>query len=101
MRAGISFTPHRIRKAIENTARPLVVAGDRVRPLTQGAGLITVDAAYKHLLEHRNRRELDAVWRVTVTCRSGYLGLGGGDRPARGIYLRDPGELVSVVICEG
>ena len=70
---SISYTPHRIRKAIENTARvqPLL------DPLTQGAGLVQIADAFDYLQRHRDCSDLDVAYRVNV---------GGG----RGVYLREP-----------
>ena len=70
---GLPYTPHRIRKAIENTAlvQPLL------EPLTQGAGLVQVADAFNYLQQHRDCTDLDIAYRVSVS---------GG----RGVYLREP-----------
>ena len=70
---GIAYTPHRIRKAIENTAKfqPML------EPLTQGAGLLQVADAFDYLEQHRDCTDLDIAYRVNVS---------GG----RGVYLREP-----------
>ena len=71
--SGLAYNPHRIRKAIENTAKmqPLL------EPLTQGAGLVQVADAFDYLQQHRDCTDLDVAYRVNVS---------GG----RGVYLREP-----------
>jgi len=71
---GLSWTPQRIKHAIQVTAR--VMPG--IEPLEQGAGLLSVDKAFEHLLGHSQRADLDLHWKVTVPSTGG-----------RGVYLRD------------
>ncbi len=76
---GASWTPHRIRRALENTAVP--VQGIEVFAL--GRGLVQIDKAYEYLKAYREFGDQDARFDVRVTSRSG----------ARGIYLREPFEV--------
>ncbi len=72
------YSPYSVRRALENTAQP-VGGGD---PFAQGAGLIQIDRACQHAMEHAaavgERLRLD----VDITDRD----------HARGIYLREPHE---------
>lgn len=74
---GLRWTPQRIKHAIENTARPL--AG--VEKLGQGHGVLQIEAAFEHLVQHASQSELDLLYRVSLA--------GSG---ARGIYLRDAAD---------
>ena len=74
----IAYTPHSVRRAIENTARPIADG----EPFTDGAGMIQVDRAWEQLAEYRDVPERDVRFQVSV--------LGRGN--ARGIYLREPWE---------
>ncbi len=71
-------SPHRIRRALENTAVP--VPG--VEPLALGAGLIQVDRAYEYLVRWADVADEDLRFVVRVPARDN----------ARGIYLREPFE---------
>ena len=48
---GIAYWPHSVRRALANTARPL----DGAQPFEQGAGVVRIDEAWKHLVEHAAR----------------------------------------------
>ncbi len=73
-----AYSPYSVRRALENTAQA-IGGGD---PFAQGAGLIQIDRACEHALEHAGaigeRLRLD----IDVTDRD----------HARGIYLREPHE---------
>jgi len=47
---GIAYSPHSVRRAIQNTARPV----ERVDSFTQGPGLLQVDRAFEHLGAHQD-----------------------------------------------
>ena len=74
---GVRYTPHRLRKAIENTAAP--VPG--LDPLTVGCGLLQVEDAYQWLEKFSAYDDLDVALRVTV----------GGF--GRGVYLREKDDV--------
>eukprot|EP01041_Mallomonas_annulata_P006918 gene6918-14055_t len=77
--SNVSYTPHRIRKAVENSAKYLV----DIDMLGQGHGLIQVDAAWNHLISYSSDPFLDVNIVVSIL----------GDRFDRGIYLRQPSEV--------
>jgi tripeptidyl-peptidase-2 len=74
----VPYSPYSVRRALENTAQP-IAGGD---PYSQGAGLIQIDRACQHAIEHAGatgeRLRID----IDVTDRD----------HARGIYLRDAHE---------
>ncbi|MEE3001706.1 MAG: S8 family serine peptidase [Planctomycetota bacterium] len=73
-----SWTPHSIRRAIENTAQP--IAGmDR---FSLGAGMINVPGAWDYLLRNSERDDDAVQYRVTTSDR----------HEGRGIYLRESWE---------
>ena len=74
---GLRYSPHRIRKAIENTAAPI----PGLDPLTTGCGLLQIHDAYTHITAHQQHDDLDIAFRVTV----------GGTH--RGVYLREMEEV--------
>jgi len=74
-----NHTPHRVRRALENTALP--IAG--LTPLEQGRGMIRVDKAYDWLKNHPPLSESDLRFEARVSSRNN----------ARGIYLREPFEI--------
>ncbi|KAG0430430.1 hypothetical protein HPB47_022708, partial [Ixodes persulcatus] len=71
---GLPYSPYSVRRAMENTALK-VASWD---PFSMGYGLLQVDKAFEHLLEHRDCPERDVRFRVNC----------GVHR--RGIYLREP-----------
>lgn len=75
----LKYTPYSVRRALENTARPLL-DGD---PFTHGQGLIQTDAAYAALTEHADAVGDLLRFEATLPSREG----------DRGIYLREPREL--------
>eukprot|EP00968_Pinguiococcus_pyrenoidosus_P016953 scaffold1651_cov317-Pinguiococcus_pyrenoidosus.AAC.18 len=92
MQKGLSFSPPRIRRAIEITAKAL----DGVNVLKQGHGLLQVGDAYDYL---------DATSRIKVEDFSFNVEISGaGDNhngsssavSQRGIYLRQPGSISAV-----
>lgn len=76
---GASWTPHRIRRALENTAVP--VQGVEIFAL--GRGLVQIDKAYEYLKAYREFGDQDVRFEVRISSRGG----------ARGIYLREPFEV--------
>jgi tripeptidyl-peptidase-2 len=76
---GLAYTPHRIRRALENTARE--VPG--VEIFAQGRGIVQVDAAYEYVRKYAAYEDQDLRFDVRVTGRD----------DARGIYLREPWEV--------
>src|SRR5690606_7719282 len=80
----ISYTPYSIRRALQNTARPIADAA----PFEQGPGLMQVDQALEHLLQHA-AAPLEQVPMEVSCARSGEI---AGHRGLRGIYLREPEE---------
>ncbi|KJE96994.1 tripeptidyl-peptidase 2 [Capsaspora owczarzaki ATCC 30864] len=71
----IPYTPHHIRRAVENTA----TNRDCIEPFAIGHGLLSIPHAYKYLCDFHNVSDMDAVYTVTLPDR--------GD--ARGLYLRE------------
>uniref|UniRef100_V5IDQ3 Tripeptidyl-peptidase 2 n=2 Tax=Ixodes ricinus TaxID=34613 RepID=V5IDQ3_IXORI len=71
---GLPYSPYSVRRAMENTALK-VASWD---PFSMGYGLLQVDKAFEHLLEHGDCPERDVRFRVNC----------GAHR--RGIYLREP-----------
>uniref|UniRef100_A0A7S3WM75 tripeptidyl-peptidase II n=1 Tax=Emiliania huxleyi TaxID=2903 RepID=A0A7S3WM75_EMIHU len=76
--AGLSVGPIELRRALENSARPI-----ESEPFAQGAGLINAPAALAYALEHHGKPAQDLPFALSVPSRGG----------ARGIYLRDAAEL--------
>ena len=74
-----NHTPHRVRRALENTAVPIA----DLTPLEQGRGMIRVDKAYDWLKNHPPLSESDLRFEARVSSRNN----------ARGIYLREPFEI--------
>jgi tripeptidyl-peptidase-2 len=73
---NIKYTPPRIRRACENTAR--IVPG--VEPLSQGCGLLQVAAAFQHVVDYADSVTFGL--KMNVRC-NGMLG----------VYLREPHEV--------
>jgi tripeptidyl-peptidase-2 len=78
----IAYTPHSVRRALENTARSLI-DGD---VFSQGHGLIQVDKALDYLERHPKANA--ELLRVAVDMPTNPHAGGG----KRGIYLREPHE---------
>ncbi len=72
-------TPHRVRRALENTAAP--IAG--LSPHEQGRGMIQIHKAYDWLKNNPTITKSDFKFDVRITSRGN----------ARGIYLREPFEV--------
>jgi tripeptidyl-peptidase-2 len=75
---GVPYTPHTVRRALANTARPL----PGMTPWDEGAGTVQIDRAWEHLLEHAGRSDGDVRFEISVAAKAG----------GRGIYLREPFE---------
>ncbi|MCH7870153.1 MAG: S8 family serine peptidase [Planctomycetes bacterium] len=75
---GMAYSPHRIRRAIENTARWI----DNVEPFAQGRGLAQYDKALDYLIAFAEHEDQDIRFEVSLPRRGG----------ARGVYLREPNE---------
>ena len=71
----LQYTPARVRRALENTARPL----QNSTLFSQGRGLIQVDLAWQHLTTHHEEVAEDLAFSVQIA-RQGN---------ARGFYLRE------------
>jgi tripeptidyl-peptidase-2 len=90
---GASTAPARVRRAAENTARPL--GGGPAGALTHGRGLLQVLDAYDYLARAGAAGvDAPAELRLDVAVRrAGGGGGGGGGAPAaRGVYLREPAD---------
>jgi tripeptidyl-peptidase-2 len=59
---GVSYTPQRVKAAIENTARS--VSG--LDALTVGCGVLQVRSAFDHLLLNAGRPDFDLLYKVTL-----------------------------------
>ncbi|MGB0583251.1 MAG: tripeptidyl peptidase II, partial [Limisphaerales bacterium] len=79
----IAFTPHRIKRALVNTAVPI----ETVSVFAQGAGMIRIDKAWEYLKENRRFADQDLRFEIKVSNRDN----------ARGIYMREPFEFVRPV----
>ncbi len=77
---NIAYTPQSIRRALENTARPL----EDVHVFAQGAGVVQVPTAFEYLVAH-------AAAPAELTGISVSTG-----QQQRGIYLREPAEIERV-----
>lgn len=77
--ADVAYSPHSVRRAIQNTARVVEAA----EVFARGPGLLQVDAAFEHLLAYADCTGERV--RIDVT-------LPGRDN-ARGVYLREPHEV--------
>ncbi|XP_037561966.1 tripeptidyl-peptidase 2 isoform X6 [Dermacentor silvarum] len=69
---GLAYSPYSVRRALENSAQPTR------DPFSMGHGLLQVDRAFEHLLQHGQGPERQ--FRFRVSC--------GPNR--RGLYLREP-----------
>lgn len=78
---GVSYTPHTIRRALENTAKHV----DNVSPWSQGCGLLQVLDAFNYVVEHAKLPCHELRYRLSIPA------LFGGQ--AQGIYLREPHEI--------
>ncbi|HJO09396.1 MAG TPA: S8 family serine peptidase [Verrucomicrobiota bacterium] len=72
---NIEWTPHRVRRSIENTAKEI----PNVERFAQGRGLLQVDKAFAYLEATRDVNDHDLRFEVTNRSQGG-----------RGIYLREP-----------
>ncbi len=77
------YSPHRVRRALENTAR----RPEGARAYDVGAGLIQIDRAWAYLEQNGERSDEDVRYEVTLPRR----------RDARGIYVREPLEAARVL----
>lgn len=73
----LPYTPHSVRRAVQATARPL----PDTQVFAQGAGVLQVPEAYKHLRQY----SADPVQRLDIDVTVG--------NDQRGIYLREPDEV--------
>ena len=71
----LHYTPARVRRALENTARPL----KHSTVFSQGRGLIQVDLAWQHLTTHHEKLAEDLAFSVQIASHGN----------ARGFYLRE------------
>eukprot|EP00698_Gefionella_okellyi_P021016 TRINITY_DN6698_c0_g1_i1.p1 TRINITY_DN6698_c0_g1~~TRINITY_DN6698_c0_g1_i1.p1 ORF type:complete len:1274 (-),score=325.43 TRINITY_DN6698_c0_g1_i1:47-3868(-) len=78
---GVAYTPHRIKNAIQNTAR----AVENVEVFATGAGLLQVERAFEHLMKNAQYAPLDVRYDVDFPTRGG----------ARGLYLRDKRHILN------
>ena len=85
--AGLSIGPIELRRALENSARPV----DIHDPFAQGAGLINAPAAVAYAIKHHGKMGQALEFDVSVPSRN----------HARGIYLRDPAELAGPYLSIG
>jgi tripeptidyl-peptidase-2 len=76
--SAMSYTPRRVRIAVENTAREI----PHIDKLTLGCGLLQIHRAWQYLYENRDNPALDINFRCSLAATG-----------ARGIYLREPAEL--------
>ncbi|KAI2498284.1 tripeptidyl peptidase II [Fragilaria crotonensis] len=76
---GISYTPSRIQKALENTAHLM----DSLSPLQQGCGMIQVEKAWEYLQSNIECETEDLHFDIYLENKAG--------KP-RGVYLRQPDE---------
>ena len=76
---GITVTPSRMRKALENTAQKM----DNLSTLQQGWGMIQVEKAWEYLQAHADCETEDLHFDVCIENRFGN---------PRGVYLRQPEE---------
>ncbi len=75
---GMSYSPHTVRRAIQNTAR--VIEGTEM--LAQGPGMLQVDRAWDYLCQNEAVEQPDVRFEVSIA----------GRENARGLYLREPFE---------
>ncbi|KAK9809052.1 hypothetical protein WJX72_008467 [[Myrmecia] bisecta] len=87
--AGLTVTPNRVRRALENTCEPL--GGDAADAvLTYGRGLIQVHKAFEYLQKSEANDQPDMRYEVTAR-RS------DSQATQRGIYMREPLETAGPV----
>ncbi|MHC4091064.1 MAG: tripeptidyl peptidase II [Planctomycetota bacterium] len=75
---GMAYSPPRVRRALENTARPV----EGVEVFALGRGLVQIDKAFEHLNEFAGYGDGELRFEVTLPQRDNN----------RGIYLREPAE---------
>jgi tripeptidyl-peptidase II len=78
---SISYTPSRVRRAIENTARVL----DDVEVFAQGRGLLQITDAFDYLVNNKDDATQDVRFDISVSYKGSNLG--------RGVYLREPHQV--------
>lgn len=83
---GIPCTPHRVRRAVCNTAKKMEHLGD----LVQGHGMVQVEKALQYLVAFKNQPSEDIRFDVHVENRP---------KKPRGVYLRQPSEVQSRQSC--
>ena len=81
-RAGVTVTPHLIKRALENTAKK--VAGHTFHDV--GHGLIQIEAAFQWILRQNLAARSPELRSFTCTCRR-------NGKTRRGLYLRDAYDL--------
>eukprot|EP00903_Cladosiphon_okamuranus_P011552 g10875.t1 len=74
---GKKLSVHRVRRALENTAKRL----PGLETLVQGQGLVQVSAAFEYLSQHAEDENEDVQYKVTVS------------NGLRGVYLRQPSDV--------
>ena len=82
--SGIKVGPIELRRALENSARPVETSD----PFAQGFGLINAPAAIDYASAHHGKAGQDVEFRVSVPSRA----------DARGIYLRDLADMQGPLI---
>jgi len=85
--SGLQFTPHSLRRAIENTAAPVSF----IEPQALGSGLLQVGAAFEY--HRRNDGAPAALLRMGVSLPQRVV----QGRACRGLYVREPRECEKVV----
>ena len=85
--SGIAFTPHSLRRAIENTAAPV----PHIEPHALGHGLLQVPDAYGYL------RRYDQTKGNLIKLGVSLPGRLVQGKPCRGLYVREPREADRVV----
>eukprot|EP00742_Colponemidia_sp_Colp-10_P008114 GILJ01008758.1.p1 GENE.GILJ01008758.1~~GILJ01008758.1.p1 ORF type:complete len:1249 (+),score=195.85 GILJ01008758.1:73-3819(+) len=80
---GVKYTPQRVRRAIENTAREI----PNVERFAQGRGLLQVKGALEYILKHNHIDNEDIRFEVDLPER----------KQARGLYLREPADATTVI----
>ncbi|XP_032527236.2 tripeptidyl-peptidase 2 [Danaus plexippus] len=84
---GLPHSPYSMKRALENTATYL----EHVEPWAQGAGLLNIEKAFEHLVEHHAAVERDVTFNIKC-----------GANNAKGIFLRpradDPPRDISITV---
>ncbi len=74
----VGYTPHSVRRALQNTARPLEAS----EVFAHGRGLIQTDKAFDYLIENANANGEELRFEISLPKRNN----------DRGIYIREPYE---------